>query len=169
MITAYELAATDPNYQECVRIRHEVYVEEQAIPKKDEFDGYDGEALHILLRDKKQSVACSRLRTKGPFIKFERIAVRKEERGKGYGRATVEKMMEIARERYPEYLPYMHAQVYAHGFYRKMGWVPVGETFMEDGILHGLMVLKPPSAEVARWVSQHAECNAAVKEWLRGL
>ena len=72
-------------------------------------------------------------------VKIERIVVKKRCRGKGIGKGLVQYALQLIEERNPESI-YLHAQIVAEEFYRKLGFVPVGEKFMEAGIEHIKMV-----------------------------
>ena len=71
-----------------------------------------------------------------------RMAVSPEWRGKGVGRALLERLLESAQIAGQQHLV-LHAQTQAAGFYRKAGFAQRGETFMEAGIPHVLMQRSP--------------------------
>jgi len=66
---------------EIMALRSIVYVEEQACPYSEEFDGNDLSATHLILRNGPEPVATMRMRWFADFVKFERICVRKRYRG----------------------------------------------------------------------------------------
>ena len=73
-----------------------------------------------------------------------RMAVLKPWRGRGVGSALLSELIAMARERgFAE--TRLHAQTHALAFYRKHGYTPLGDEFMEAGIPHYEMrlVLKP--------------------------
>ncbi len=81
----------DHNYT----IRHAVFVEELGMIKNDEYDRYDKEnkcRYYVAYLDS-IPVGASRWREGGSGYKFERMCVLKDFRGKGVGRALMEKMM----------------------------------------------------------------------------
>lgn len=137
------LVTTAADHEKCLAIRRQVFIEEQKIPAEIEVDSYETLSSHFLVTSEGQPVATGRLRTKGHFVKFERIASLKSVRGMGTGRVLINGMIDHAIEHYPEYLPAMHAQNSAYGFYEKTGWVPVGAEFMEAGIPHKTMIYPP--------------------------
>jgi predicted GNAT family N-acyltransferase len=68
-----------------------------------------------------------------------RIAVHKEWRGQGVGTRITEYLTDVARERgFAEI--YLHSQAQAAEFYTRLGFEARGQTFMEAGIEHVLMV-----------------------------
>lgn len=59
-------------------IRNAVYIGEQECPYEEEYDGNDLSALHLLAYIGDEPVGCLRLRFFADYVKFERVAVRKE-------------------------------------------------------------------------------------------
>ena len=128
---------TDAEFQACLEIRHTVFVEEQAVPEEDEYDGYDATAHHFLaVCDAKPCGAARWRRTDHGKIKLERFAVLKEFRGKGVGKKLVEAVLASIPASIPAYL---HAQVDVIEFYKGLGFSEEGEIFDECGILHRKM------------------------------
>ena len=119
-------------------VRSIVFVEEQNCSYEIEVDGQDFSAIHVLGELDREPIAAGRMRFLGEYVKFERLAVRKAHRGKGYGDQLIEFMMEVAREKgYKKFK--MHAQVHALDFYKKHGFVEKGDSFFEADIEHKLM------------------------------
>ena len=127
-------------------VRAIVFVEEQNCPYHLEVDGQDHAALHILGEWDGEPIAAGRMRFFQPYAKLERLAIRKQFRGRGYGVELLRFMMATARDRGFERLK-LHAQVQATEFYGKQGFQTRGEVFVEAGIEHLLMVYEP---EIAR-------------------
>lgn len=126
-------------------LRGMVFVEEQGIAYGEEFDVHDGEALHILGVVEGEPVAVARLRFATGWAKLERIAVRRVFRGRGYGRALVDFMVDEAKRcGYPHCR--MHAQAHLQGFYAEHGFRPAGPIFSEAGIDHVCMLRERQSA-----------------------
>ena len=123
-------------------IRQRVFIEEQRVPLDIEWDGLDEQATHfIALNEMGLALGTARLLTGTGQI--GRIAVLKEQRGRDIGRqllhAAVEHAVGAGLERV-----FLHAQMHAEGFYRKAGFLPVGQEFMEAGIPHIEMELALP-------------------------
>ncbi len=117
-------------------IRREVFVVEQQVPEKEEWDGIDGDCLHVLaLAANGMPIGTGRLLPDGHFVRIGRMAVLKPWRGCGAGSALLRELLALARKRgHAE--ARLHAQTHALEFYRKHGFAPVGVEFMEAGIPH---------------------------------
>jgi predicted GNAT family N-acyltransferase len=119
-------------------LRRIVFIEEQAVPEAIEMDADDAVAFHVLALEGDTALGCGRMVTHGDHVKIGRMAVLKERRSEGIGRQVLEYLMEAARQRdFRKAL--LHAQVHAEGFYRKNGFLPLGEIFEEAGIPHRAM------------------------------
>lgn len=129
-----------PEYQEALAIRREVFVFEQKVLESIEIDEFEASSQHFLIRVRDAPVATGRLRVKGETIKFERIATMKNFRGQGHGRELMTAMLHFAQKNYPQLTPYMHSQLEAVGFYKKLGWKPQGDVFFEANIPHKKMI-----------------------------
>ena len=126
-------------------IRREVFVVEQQVPEAEEWDGMDASSGHVIaLAADGTAIGTGRLLPDGSHIRHARIgrmAVLKEWRGRGVGRALLGELIAMAREGgFAE--AHLHAQTHALAFYRKHGYTPVGEEFMEAGIPHYEMRLR---------------------------
>lgn len=122
-------------------IRSKVFVEEQNVPKDLEWDGLDEEAHHFLaINSAGVRVGCARLLPTG---QIGRMAVLKEMRGQQIGNrlldACIEKAKNLGFDRV-----FLHAQTQAEGFYRKAGFLPSGDRFLEAGIDHQAMDMALP-------------------------
>jgi len=122
-------------------IREAVFVQEQRIPIELEWDEADAECLHAVAFDADgRALATGRLLEHVPGVaKIGRMAVLREARGLGAGRAVLDALMQGARELgYREAL--LHAQMTAKGFYLRAGFEPRGAEFDEAGIRHVEMI-----------------------------
>jgi predicted GNAT family N-acyltransferase len=118
-------------------IREAVFVAEQKVPRQIELDEHDAASRHVVARDGDGSaIGTGRLLPDGHI---GRMAVLADWRGKGVGRALLERLLEEARQCNHSPLA-LHAQTQASGFYRRFGFVEEGPEFMEAGIPHRTMV-----------------------------
>lgn len=125
------------------RIRHEVFVIEQGIAKRDEFDQHDTASTHVLVYDDEQvPIGTARWRRTPMGIKIERMAISAPSRNQGYGSELLEfiisdlqKNPAVKKEKL-----YMHAQAQHVGLYQNFGFQIEGEKFLECGIEHYKMV-----------------------------
>lgn len=120
------------------RIRTEVFVEEQRIPKDLEHDAADFAALHAVAHNRLgQAVATGRLITVTPGVaQVGRLAVNRVLRGgQQLGRRVLQSLTEAARARGDREVM-LHAQCSAEGFYQRLGFQRRGEPFEEAGIAH---------------------------------
>ena len=118
-------------------IRHDVFVVEQQVPPALEWDGVDPACRHAIAEDREGwAIGCGRLLPDGHI---GRMAVLPEWRGKGVGTALLSRLIESARQLGMSELA-LNAQTSAIGFYRRFGFVPDGDEFIEAGIAHVAMV-----------------------------
>src|ERR1035437_1767392 len=72
-----------------LELRHEVFCEEQGVPKHEELDGRDHEALHLVAVGEGELLATCRLLFVGPTVQFSRLAVRASARRRGIATALL--------------------------------------------------------------------------------
>ena len=106
---------------EAFAIRKKVFVEEQGISEKLDFDIYDRQALHILVYCGEEPVATGRLLIENKHGHISRIAVLKEHRGQGLGRLVVESLENAARDKGVS-LVFLHPHDYLKMFYLDLGY-----------------------------------------------
>lgn len=113
-------------------IREQVFIREQAIPEKDEWDEQDAISQHFVLYDQEQPIATARLLQNNSV---GRVAVLKAYRGQGLGHMIMQEVMACARQQQREFL-HLSAQVHAISFYEQLGFVVQGDAYDECGIPH---------------------------------
>ena len=124
-------------------IRSNVFCKEQKVSKIIEFDGMDEFCNHYLAKFNEFPIGTARVREKKRGIyKIERMAVLKEYRMKGAGKALIEEILD-------QYLTIrktnnliLNSQIKAKDFYKKFGFVEVGKEFTEAKIKHIKMIYK---------------------------
>ena len=131
-----------PLLDEAFALRDAVFVHEQGVAPELEQDGRDAAAEHAVVIENGRVVATARMLVEGAgddaVALVGRVAVVAAERGAGYGIAV----MDVLERRAGELglpLVELHAQVAVEGFYDRLGYVPVGERYLEAGIEHVTM------------------------------
>ena len=125
-------------------LRPAVFVEEQKIPAELEYDEADADAVHAVAVNRLgQALATGRLlHADEPATgRIGRMAVHRALRGSGVGRQVLEALSAAAGARGDRQVM-LHAQESAVGFYRRAGFQPRGDWFVEAGIRH-LEMLRP--------------------------
>jgi predicted GNAT family N-acyltransferase len=116
-------------------VRFAVFVDEQQIPRELEMDDRDAACVHWLATDERgEPIGTVRLDV-GARGKIGRLAVLSSARGRGVGRALMERLHELARERGLASV-WCHAQISAAPFYVRLGYRIASEPFEEAGIEH---------------------------------
>jgi predicted GNAT family N-acyltransferase len=122
----------------CLEIRRRVFVVEQRVPREEDEDGLDDEALHFLASTDGRAVGAARLWLGDGVAKAQRVAVLPDVRRGGVGRALMRALEAEARQRgFAEVV--LDAQVPAIPFYERLGYVAEGDVFVEAGIPHRRM------------------------------
>jgi predicted GNAT family N-acyltransferase len=126
------------NLPEARMIREEVFVKEQGFVN--EFDDIDTDAWHCVIFSDGRPAATGRLyRDKEPFIgHIGRIAVMKEERGKGLGWLLMADLEQLARENDLDSIV-VSAQCRVQGFYASLGYIAEGDVYPDEGCPHIMM------------------------------
>ena len=147
MLTVRHIAGNDEWLQAAFRIREKVFVDEQNVPADEEYDEFETTARHFLAFADETPCGTARWRHTGNGIKLERFAVLAQFRGQKAGSALVQAVLDDIRAQ-PGTAGrqlYLHAQLTAMPLYRKFGFRPVGEMFLECDIRHYKMILDEPA------------------------
>ena len=123
-------------------IRLEVFVKGQDVPVSHEMDEYDDIATHVICQYGDKFIGTGRLVKHGDEVKLGRVAVLEEFRGLGAGKLIMLKLIEEAQKLEPSII-WGNAQVWTLKFYENLGFVAVGEEFLEAGIMHVRMNWHP--------------------------
>jgi predicted GNAT family N-acyltransferase len=121
-----------------MKLRMKVFVKEQSVPFKLEYDGDDALATHMLLYHENKPVATCRYRTTDEGIKLERFAVKKSKRNNGFGKTLLKNALDETQGF--QKTRYLYAQTTQIGFYEKMGFYAIGKPFQDAGIEHIKMI-----------------------------
>ncbi len=131
----------DEQKEQAFSLRRRVFVEEQGVDPKIEFDGEDEHARHVVAVLDGRVVGCLRMVLEDEGICHPgRLAVDEEFRSRGVGSELMWFCIKDMKEQGFS-SAVIHAQAYLKKFYEGFGFVAVGEPFMEAKIKHYFMVL----------------------------
>ena len=125
-----------------LELRSEVFVVEQKCIYQD-VDGKDKKALHVLGYDDSKLVAYTRIFKPGDYFEevgIGRVTVKKNYRKHKYGYAIMKASFEAVESYFKTTSIKLSAQVYLKKFYNNLGFIEVGEAYLEDDIPHIIMI-----------------------------
>ncbi len=118
-------------------IRNSVFTIEQKISPQADFDGLDSVCYHILAWDQNHNpIGTGRMQKDGHI---GRLAVLSKERFKGIGKIMLKTIINFAKKNKFQSV-YLHSQEHAIGFYKKMGFQPIGNMFLVEKLNHLKMI-----------------------------
>ena len=130
-------AATKKDKGKCFSIRRDVFVKEQNISEKIEFDDENFDATYFIAQYNNIFVGTARYRFTDLGIKLERFAVLKTYRNLGIGKELVLYILNSIKDKKSIYL---HAQESVTDFYSRLGFKRIGSQFFEAEIPHQKMI-----------------------------
>lgn len=121
-------------------LRHRVFCVEQGVPKHEEIDGRDGDAIHLVAvrAEDGRVLGTCRLLFVDRTVQLSRLAVEPDARREGIATALLreaDREAEAARAK----RIVLHAQTYARELYAADGYEERGRVFVEAGIEHVAM------------------------------
>jgi predicted GNAT family N-acyltransferase len=135
MSAEVRLARDEAEVAAALKLREEVFCDEQGVPLEADLDGLDDEALHVIASESGELVGTCRIVLDGTTARFGRLCVRRDARGRGLARALLDQAEVQARAADAQRMT-LHAQTSALGLYRRAGYESEGEPFDEEGIEH---------------------------------
>jgi predicted GNAT family N-acyltransferase len=123
-------------------LRHRVFCVEQGVPKREEIDGRDDGAIHLVAVQSGDGedvvVGTCRLLVVDRTVQLSRLAVEPGARRRGIASQLLRAADREARAARARRIV-LHAQTYAQQLYELAGYEPRGRTFVEAGIEHVAM------------------------------
>lgn len=141
LVKSFEELTTTELYN-LLQLRTEIFVVEQDCVYQD-LDGKDQKALHIIGTKNDRIVAYTRIFKAGDYLaqaSIGRVVVKDGERKHGYGLDIMKASIKAVEERFMETSIALSAQTYLKRFYNSLGFFEKGGEYLEDGILHVMMV-----------------------------
>ena len=129
-------------------LRSTIFVVEQDCVYLDA-DGLDRRSWHLLGRDDASHELLAYVRVCDPGVKFGppsigRVVVNPSQRGTGLGHELIAEALRRCDAAWPGARNRIGAQAHLQGFYGRHGYRSIGETYLEDGIVHIDMERDPP-------------------------
>lgn len=122
-----------------LKLRSDIFVVEQNCPYPD-MDGLDPQCLHLCGRGTDGELLAY-LRLLPPGLKcvhpaIGRLVVAQSARGTGLGRHAMTEALRNCAERHPGTAAFLSGQLHLQAFYQSLGFRPISEPYVEDGIPH---------------------------------
>ena len=127
-----------------LQLRSEVFVVEQDCVYQD-IDYKDQKALHVLGYKAERLIAYTRIFKPGDYFEdasIGRVVVRDTERKHKYGYDLIKASIKSIEQKYGVTKIRISAQTYLKQFYNNLGFIEVGDGYLEDGIPHIAMERK---------------------------
>ena len=128
-----------------LQLRNEVFIVEQNCVYKDP-DGKDQSAWHLMAIEDDKLVAYTRILPPGVVYTdpaIGRVVTSPSKRGSGMGKELMKRSIEACEKLFGKISISLSAQVYLQNFYEALGFIVIGEEYLDDGIPHIEMMRKP--------------------------
>lgn len=125
-------------YRDALKVRKEVFVDEQGIDIDEEIDKYEADCLHMVgYNSDNEPVYTARLLALTPnAAKLQRVAIAPKYRGQGLGRELMAVVETKALEEHFSQI-ILGAQEHVTGFYEALGYEKMDTPkYMDAGIMH---------------------------------
>lgn len=121
------------------QIRKTVFIEEQHVSYEEEFDLLDYEYEVYLVYEEGSPVATARCKVMGTSLKVGRVCTLEKHRHHGHAKALMLHLIKRARALHCENV-ILDSQLRALPFYQRLGFVAVGDVFLDANIEHKKMI-----------------------------
>ena len=138
------IVTTAAQMNDALAIRRAVFIEEQGVSEEEEIDEYDGDpaattgVVHVVAYCRGVAAATGRMMVHAPpgeHLHIGRVAVLREYRGQGLGRAVMLALHNEAQRRGYAGVA-LGSQLHAIPFYETLGYIVSGEVYLDAGIEH---------------------------------
>lgn len=119
-------------------LRTAVFVVEQNCPYQ-EVDEKDKEAIHLFGRMEGELIAVTRILPQGVSyqeVSIGRVAIKEEYRGTGIADELLAKSLDCIEKEFGKQSVRISAQQYLLNYYKRHGFKPAGDVYLEDNIPH---------------------------------
>ncbi|PJG82219.1 GNAT family N-acetyltransferase [Caviibacterium pharyngocola] len=116
------------------KARTAVFVVEQECPYQ-EVDDKDLISSHLFTEKNDEIIAYCRI-IPGETMYIGRVLVAKNARGTGLARSLMLEALNYCQTEHPDKIIRLQAQAYLENFYRTLGFKPISDIYLEDGIPH---------------------------------
>ena len=123
-----------------IPLRTSIFISEQLVPEKLEWDDWDNKAKHIVIIFNNAPIGCARLIFIDKIMRLERMAIIKSKRYRGFGTKLLFEIIRIAKNEKIDRIC-ISAQIQAMFFYQKIGFISEGEIYNDAEIKHIKMTL----------------------------
>lgn len=118
-----------------------VFIVEQTCPYQ-EVDDTDLISFHHFLEQDGEMIAYDRIYPEGGNVHIGRVIVREDHRKTGLGHELMAEALKFIHDTYPGQTIEIGAQAHLQDFYKKHGFEPASEVYLEDDIPHIKMLIK---------------------------
>ena len=128
-----------------LQLRNEVFIVEQNCAYNDP-DGKDQSAWHLMAIEDNKLIAYTRILPPGVSYSdpaIGRVVTAPSTRRSGLGKELMKRSIEACDKLFGKSSITLSAQVYLQSFYESLGFIVVGEQYLDDGIPHIKMSRKP--------------------------
>lgn len=128
---------------EILKLRSDIFIVEQNCAYPD-IDGKDYPCLHLMIKENEELMSYVRILPKGTTFdtaSIGRVVTSERHRRKGLSRLAMQTAIELIKNQWKEPEITISAQYYLREFYASLGFVIVGEIYIEDGLEHIKMIL----------------------------